>query len=238
MSDKSIEDIVIDKCTLVIDQCIAQRNHNNNIDDVGLTLTKGELGIVRMTKKTKKTIFDIIATYGGSQIRYDSITTKVHAVFNLKTACISNRNIPLISTDDAGWKNKQGLMIKYLNSLQAFIEAIDKKLPHYELTLDDRPTIFAKHEDQDERCAVVMYPSVTLVCGLVSFVFRSYTNDDTYPIYVDASNELMTLWSGVVESLSEWHRGEKIPPVTTVLNPKVEKHDHEEALRTFLKNES
>lgn len=93
----SVQNTVVDACVAAVEVCIINRNQHDVFDNVGVVITKKQLGVKRVTVKMADKIIAIMKQHGIKETKYNWVSSQFTGVVNLEHAVISSTNSVLVS---------------------------------------------------------------------------------------------------------------------------------------------
>lgn len=95
----NITKVTCETCFAAINQCIILRNTERLICNVGVVITKEDLGVHRITVSLMNKVTGIMKNHGIQNARYQKESQRFFGIANLKHVVIQPGNIPLRPVD-------------------------------------------------------------------------------------------------------------------------------------------
>lgn len=83
-------------CTATVDTCIHVRNCTGKHPNIGINISKTDLGAKRITSNLITEVIKIMESYGATSVKYSETLREFTGVMNLKTATLQSSNIKLL----------------------------------------------------------------------------------------------------------------------------------------------
>lgn len=83
-------------CTAAVDTCIHVRNCTGKYPNIGINISKTDLGSKRITSNLITEVIKIMESYGATSVKYSETLHEFTGVMNFKTAAVQLSNIKLL----------------------------------------------------------------------------------------------------------------------------------------------